>query len=56
MYFQTYRLAGEAAPTDKEDAVQSLFDTRESEQISSNDPIDVYIYCQNVEGKVRVDL
>lgn len=66
-YYQTYRLTGEAAPTAPtqgtipEEAAR-LFDQSNSEEISSSNPIDVYIMCANQdddatdEGKIRVDI
>ncbi len=66
-YYQTFRLTGEAAPavptlgTIPEEAVR-LFDQSNSEEISSSNPIDVYIMCANQdddatdEGKIRVDV
>ena len=66
-YYQTYRLTGEAAPsaptqgTIPEEAVR-LFTQSKSEEISSSDPIDVYIMVANQDddandtGKIRVDV
>ena len=52
VYLQTYRDTGEAAPTDKDDAVP--FDT--PLLISSSAGIDVYIQPVSKAGEVRVDL
>ena len=51
-YFQTYRVTGEAAPTDKADAV--VFN--DGDKISSVAGIDVYIWAEGKAGSVRVDL
>lgn len=55
IYKQTYRTAGEAAPADLSDSA-ILFDGCNSAEISAQAAIDVYVYCQNDAGKVRVDL
>lgn len=54
-YFQTYRLTGQAAPTNLTDAVP-LFATSHTETISSSAAIDVYVFCKRAAGSVRVDL
>lgn len=66
-YYQTYRLTGEAAPaavvqgTIPEEAVR-IFTQSPIEEISSSNPIDVYIMCANQDddaddpGKIRVDV
>jgi len=53
VYFQTYRVTGDPAPTDLSDAVamRSL-----SETISAATAIDVYIQPSKHAGVVRVDL
>lgn len=54
-YLQTYRLTGEAAPTDiNEGAI--LFENGSSESIESSDPIDVYVWAKDADGSVRVDV
>lgn len=66
-YYQTYRLTGEAAPSDPTvgempDEAVRIFEESNQISISSTDPIDVYILCANSDddnsdaGKVRVDL
>jgi len=52
-YVQTYRTAGNPAPTD--DALAGPFQG-ESMLISAGAPIDVYIKPRGSAGKVRVDL
>ncbi len=56
-YFQTYRLTGEAAPTNSDEGAQ-IFTIKNFEIISQkiNEPIDVYIWCKNNDGIVRVDV
>ena len=55
VYKQSYRLTGESAPTDPSEFVV-LFDEKTQEEISSSDPIDVYVYCPVSTGKIRADL
>lgn len=52
-WLQTYRLTGEAAPTDKSDAIALVEPT---DTISASSAIDVYVYPNGGAGKVRVDL
>ena len=54
-YFQTYRVTGDPVPTDLTEAVP-IFAKEKSIVISNSSPIDVYIYCKGLAGKVRVDL
>ena len=51
-YLQTYRDAGGIAPTTVEEGAR--FDTQLN--ISASAAIDVYVWCQVQDGKVRVDL
>lgn len=53
VWLQTYRLTGEAAPTDKIDAIAL---EKPTDEIGANAPIDVYVYPEGKAGKVRVDL
>lgn len=55
IYLQTYRLTGEAAPTDQSESIQ-LFMKEESEPINADVAIDVYVYCVGETGRVRVDV
>jgi hypothetical protein len=55
-YKQTYRLTGEAAPTLEAEGVLMFVDDPEKEIISHNAPIDVYVWCVNADGKLRVDV
>lgn len=55
-YLQTYRLTGETAPTDSSEGVKLFSDNQNSEEISSSDPIDVYVFAIGSAGRVRVDL
>ena len=56
VYRQTYRDTGGAAPTLESDGVL-VFAKSDSEQISSDAPIDVYIWAYgDNDGRVRVDL
>jgi hypothetical protein len=52
-WLQAYRLTGEAAPTDRSDAVPLVEPT---DNISASAAIDVYVYPNGADGKVRVDL
>lgn len=54
-YLQTYRSTGGAAPTLITDGVRVFKGDIEAE-ISAGAGIDVYIWCQNADGRVRVDL
>lgn len=55
IYLQTYRDAGEVAPTDKSDAVPA-FVAGCPATISSLAGIDIYIFPVGAAGSVRVDL
>jgi hypothetical protein len=52
-YIQTYRLTGEAAPINEDDAI--LIE-QPGEKIESLLGIDVYVKAKNEDGEVRVDL
>ena len=52
-YLHTYRLTGAAAPTDLADAIRMEDQTLEYNHSAE---IDIYIYCQNEAGSVRVDV
>lgn len=54
-YAHTYRLTGQAAPTDLTDAVVA-FDGCDNMPISASAGIDVYIYAYDEAGSVRVDV
>lgn len=54
-YFQTYRTTGGTAPTEFEEGVP-LFKGEIVEEISSVAHIDVYVWCTDKDGQVRVDL
>lgn len=56
IYLQTYRVTGEAAPTDRAEAVRMFIDNPEEEVISAKEPIDVYVWCDNDDGILRADL
>lgn len=51
-YLHTYRVTGDTAPTTIEEGVR--FDTQLN--ISDSAGIDIYVWCQIQDGKVRVDL
>jgi len=53
VYRHTYRMTGDPAPTDNEDAKD--FGGREYLPIEDDDPIDVYISPSRKAGRVRVD-
>lgn len=52
-YSQTYRVAGEAAPTTFDEAVLL---SPPGACIRATEAIDVYIWCQKTAGSVRVDV
>ena len=54
-YIQTYKLTGEAAPTD-DDEGGPLFRSESVASISHDVPIDVYVKAISTAGAVRVDL
>ena len=55
VYLQTYKLTGEAAPSSRDEGMK-LFANGDSEEISSSEFIDVYVYAIGSAGRVRVDL
>lgn len=55
-YLQTYRIAGGAAPTLKEEGVPMFDEFPNREPIESFYPIDVYVYCINYDGELRIDI
>ena len=55
-YLQTYRLTGEAAPTDKADGVRVFENDIDFVEIAATVPIDVYLYPVNADGRIRVDV
>lgn len=54
-YLQTYRLTGESPPLSTEEGIP-LFISQGTVEISSRDPIDIYIWCEGKDGSVRVDI
>ncbi len=54
-YKQTYRVDGEAAPMDDDDAVVAFADGAPLER-SADAAIDVYIKAIGADGQVRLDL
>lgn len=55
VYKQTYRLTGEAAPLNDDDAVLA-FGRCDNFEINSGVAIDVYVKAVRVNGKIRADL
>lgn len=55
VYKRTYRLTGQAAPTDDTDAAL-MFGESNQHVISHSAAIDVYVKAVRVDGSVRVDL
>ena len=51
IYMHTYRLTGEAAPTNRDEGVQFI----SVAPIVATQGIDVYIWAENDNGRVRVD-
>ena len=56
VYLHTYRMTGGDEPDDKSEGVPIFTNGLISEEIAASSAIDVYIYCQNNEGQVRVDI
>lgn len=54
-YLQTYRPQGEAAPTLRTEGIPAFLGGA-PERILSNEPIDVYIWTDDNDGEVRVDV
>ena len=53
-FMATYRVAGDVnVPVLVEDGIPM---SRNSVQIESKDPIDVYIFPQNTDGRIRLDI
>lgn len=55
-YLQTYRLTGETAPTERSEGMKLFANDKNSEEINSSTPIDVYVYAVGSAGRVRVDV
>lgn len=55
-YYQTYRVAGDPAPTGDETEETSVQIKTYQVQISSAVAIDVYIYCTETDGRVVLSL
>lgn len=56
VWYQTYRLTGEASPadlTDEDGAVKLL---KPTDVINASEAIDVYVWPRHEDGKIRVDL
>lgn len=54
-YMHYWKVDGEAAPTSDDDTLGIPFDGR-SAVIAADEDIDVYVWCWNTTGRVRVDL
>lgn len=55
IYLQTYVMTGVAAPTGRDKGVPA-FPKGNPEDISASSGIDVYIWADKVDGRVRVDI
>jgi len=55
-YLHTYRMTGNPAPSNKNEGIAIFVDNELTELISSVAAIDVYIWCVEENGRVRVDL
>lgn len=55
-YFQTTRLTGTAAPTARNEAVEMFVEFPNREPINNSEAIDVYVWCDNDDGILRVDV
>jgi hypothetical protein len=53
-YLQTFKLTGEAAPTDEDEAVVLFEPGRISVPISSDSAIDVYVMAKGADGVIVV--
>lgn len=56
LYLSTYRMTGNTAPTTIDEGVKMFVNSEITELISSSSAIDVYIWCTEEDGSVRVDL
>ncbi len=52
-YYQTWRAAGQPAPTLFGDEAIPI--NCDAAQINFQDPADLYIYCKNYDGNVRMN-
>jgi hypothetical protein len=55
-YLQTYRPTGSAAPTSRNEGVRIFSDGCLHADISFSSTADIYIWCDNGNGRVRVDV
>ena len=55
-YLETYRMTGEAAPTNQSEGIPAFPDDGVTAEIQSVAPIDVYIMAVGKDGKIRADL
>jgi hypothetical protein len=57
-YLQTYRVIslGNPDPTLVDEGVAMFQGSSITEQISSSEPIDVWVYCDGADGVLRVDV
>lgn len=55
-FLQTYRMTGQAAPTNGNDSVPAFLYKHEPLSISAPEAIDVYLMPVGQDGSVRVDL
>lgn len=58
VYLQTTRITGQAAPTSIAEGAKMFVDSfsTETEVISSNSAIDVYVMALAIDGELRVDI
>lgn len=55
LYFETYCMTGNPAPTSRAEGVP-MFQNSNAEEISASAAIDVYIMAVGADGRVRVDV
>ena len=55
-YLQTTRKTGEVAPTLKTEAVEMFVEYPNRESIKALEAIDVYVWCDNEDGILRIDV
>jgi len=56
LYLEIYRMTGDPAPTNQSEGIPAFPDDGVSSNITSTNPIDVYIMAVGKDGKVRADL
>lgn len=55
IFYQTYRLTGDPAPTEQNEGVRMFADDPVSEDIASIEQIDVYVWAENGPAYLRLN-